>query len=45
MVGWKSIVLGEKLEKISKFNPKRLGYYDLKKHKPWFDEDCPKLLD
>jgi hypothetical protein len=22
-----------------------LGYYELKKHKPWFDEGCPKLLD
>jgi hypothetical protein len=22
-----------------------LGYYELKKHKPWFDEGCLKLLD
>jgi hypothetical protein len=22
-----------------------LGYYELKKHKPWFNEGCPKLLD
>jgi hypothetical protein len=22
-----------------------LGYYELKTHKPWFDEGCPKLLD
>jgi hypothetical protein len=22
-----------------------LGYYELKKHKPWFDEGCQKLLD
>jgi hypothetical protein len=22
-----------------------LGYYQLKKQKPWFDEGCPKLLD
>jgi hypothetical protein len=21
------------------------GYYELKQHKPWFDEGCPKLLD
>jgi hypothetical protein len=21
------------------------GYYELKKHKPWFDERCSKLLD
>jgi hypothetical protein len=22
-----------------------LGYYELKKHKPWLDEGCSKLLD
>jgi hypothetical protein len=22
-----------------------LGYYELKKHKPWFEEGCSKLLD
>jgi hypothetical protein len=22
-----------------------LGYYELKKHKPWFDKECSKLLD
>jgi hypothetical protein len=22
-----------------------LGYFELKKHKPWFDEECSKLLD
>jgi ribosomal protein S17E len=22
-----------------------LGYYELKKHKPWFDDGCSKLLD
>jgi hypothetical protein len=22
-----------------------IGYYELKKHKPWFDEGCSKLLD
>jgi hypothetical protein len=22
-----------------------LGYCELKKHKPWFDEGCSKLLD
>jgi hypothetical protein len=24
---------------------KSLGYCELKKHKPWFDEGCSKLLD
>jgi hypothetical protein len=22
-----------------------LGYFELKKHKPWFDEECSKLFD
>jgi hypothetical protein len=22
-----------------------LGYYELKKHKPWFDKGCSELLD
>jgi hypothetical protein len=22
-----------------------LGYYELKQHKPWFDEGCSELLD
>jgi hypothetical protein len=22
-----------------------LGYFEFKKHKPWFDEGCSKLLD
>jgi hypothetical protein len=22
-----------------------LGYYKLKRHKPWFDEGCSKILD
>jgi RNAse (barnase) inhibitor barstar len=22
-----------------------LGHFEFKKHKPWFDEGCPKLLD
>jgi hypothetical protein len=29
-----------------KISPKEsLGYYELKKHKPWFDEGCLELLD
>jgi hypothetical protein len=24
---------------------KSLGYFELKKHKSWFDEGCSKLLD
>jgi hypothetical protein len=26
-------------------NIESLCYYELKKHKPWFDEGCSKLLD
>jgi hypothetical protein len=22
-----------------------LGYFEVKKHEPWFDEGCPKLLE
>jgi hypothetical protein len=25
--------------------PETLGYYELKKHKPWFDEGYSELLD
>jgi hypothetical protein len=28
---------------MSKFQS--LGYYELKKHKPWFDKMCSELLD
>jgi hypothetical protein len=37
---WGSI--GENI-KISE--KEHLGYYELKKHKPWFKELCSKLLD
>jgi hypothetical protein len=33
------------LERISKYLHKEsLGYYELKKHTPWFDEGCSELL-
>jgi hypothetical protein len=36
----------ETMRENSKISAKEsLGYYDLKKHKPWFDEGCSKLLD
>jgi hypothetical protein len=34
-------VLGKRLERIQKVHE---GYYEMKKHKPWFDEECSKLL-
>jgi hypothetical protein len=36
----------ETIRENRKFSAKEsLGYYDLKKSKPWFDEGCSKLLD
>jgi hypothetical protein len=34
----------EVLETISRPQPKKSGYHRLK-HKPWFDDDCSKLID
>jgi hypothetical protein len=32
-------------ENIKTSAKESLGYYELKKHKPWFDEECSQLLD
>jgi hypothetical protein len=32
-------------ENIKTSAKERLGYYELKKHMPWFDEGCSKLLE
>jgi hypothetical protein len=32
-------------ENIKALATESLGYYELKQHKPWFDEDCSILLD
>jgi hypothetical protein len=32
-------------ENITVSAKESLGYHELKKHKPWFDEECSKLLD
>jgi hypothetical protein len=37
---WKTIT-----ENIKISLKENLSYYDLKKHKIWFDEGCSKLLD
>jgi hypothetical protein len=42
---WNLKVLVKQLERISKFQAKTIGYYELRKHKPWFDKRCSKLLD
>jgi hypothetical protein len=35
----------ETIRENLKFSAKEsLGYFDLKKHKPWFDEECSTLL-
>jgi len=36
---WESIT-----ENIKTSATQSLGYYELKQHKPWFDEECSKLL-
>jgi hypothetical protein len=38
-------VLGKRIKRISKFQPKSLGNYESKKHKPWFEEECSELID
>jgi hypothetical protein len=36
----------ETIRQNTKISAKKgLGYYELKKHKPWYDEGCTKLLD
>jgi hypothetical protein len=36
----------ETIRENIKFSAKEsLGYYELKQHKPWFDEGCSELLD
>jgi hypothetical protein len=32
-------------ESIKILAKESLGYYELRKHKPWFDKGCSKLLD
>jgi hypothetical protein len=34
-----------KRENIKILAKEVLGYYELKKHKPWFEEGCSQLLD
>jgi hypothetical protein len=37
-------VLGKLLENIKMSTKESLSHYELKKHKPWFEEGCSKLL-
>jgi hypothetical protein len=37
---WETII-----ENIKISAKESLGYFELEKHKPWFDEGCSKLLD
>jgi hypothetical protein len=39
------IILETSRENIKISVKECLGYYELKQHKPWFDEGCSKLLD
>jgi hypothetical protein len=46
MQRWKLIVHGETIRENKKISTEEsLGYFKLKKRKPWFDEGCSKLLD
>jgi hypothetical protein len=41
LLRWNSIALGHYLREFNNFSKKKsLGYYELKQHKPWFDEGC-----
>jgi hypothetical protein len=37
--------LGNIRENIKISAKESLGYYELRKHKPWFEEGCSELLD
>jgi hypothetical protein len=39
---WISETIRENIKISAKATP---GYYELKKHKPWFDKGCSELLD
>jgi hypothetical protein len=39
-IAWK--IIGENIKISAK---ESLGYFELKKHKPWFDEGCLQLVD
>jgi hypothetical protein len=44
-MGW-TLTVHEKLFEYKHFSQREsLGYYELRKHKPWLDEGCSKLLD
>jgi hypothetical protein len=43
MMMWTSIGLGNVLERILKVSTAN-SYYELEQHKPWFADECSKLL-
>jgi hypothetical protein len=46
MLMWILTELGKLIIENIKISGKESeGYYELKKHKPWFNEGCSKLLD
>jgi hypothetical protein len=42
MIMWASAGLGKISEGISNFIQESVGHYELKQHKPLFDEECSK---
>jgi hypothetical protein len=45
MLMWKLIVPGKRSDRIKISAKESLGFFELKRHKPWFNEGCSKLLD
>jgi hypothetical protein len=45
MLRWKLVLSEKQLENIKISAKESLGYYELRQHKPWFDEGCSELLD
>jgi hypothetical protein len=39
------VVITRARESITEKDTESLGYYELKQHKPWIDDQCSKLLD
>jgi hypothetical protein len=39
------IMVGRVLEKASNLSQKSLRYQNIKRNKPWFDNECSKLID
>jgi len=41
-INWAGVNIKEHIRTLTKEN---IGLYELKQHKPWFDEECSRFLD